>query len=94
MTNYAEKKAYNIELSKEAANYFRRLDVPTKKRIKLTLYALAEDPHTSLMSIKKLAGRIDEYRLRVGNYRIIYKVIDDILIIYIITIGPRGDVYK
>lgn len=94
MSNYAEKKAYSIELSKAASNYFRKLDAPTKKRIQKTLRELAEDPTTSFLSIKKLVGRTEEYRLRVGNYRIIYEVRNNILVIHIIAIGPRGDVYK
>lgn len=94
MTNYAKKKTYSIKLSKDAANYFRKLDVPTKKRIKQFLYALAEDPYTTSMPVKKLVGRAGEYRLRVGSYRIIYEINNGILVIYIIAIGPRGDVYK
>ena len=44
--------------------------------------------------IKRLQGRTEDYRLRVGDYRIIFTKDDEKLLIYVIEIAPRGDVYK
>ena len=44
--------------------------------------------------VKKLQGRAEDYRLRVGDYRIIFTKDDEELLIYVIEIAPRGDVYK
>lgn len=87
-------KEYSVQLSKPAQTYLSKLDRPTKERIVKSLRHLALDPYSELLDIKPLTGRPDQIRLRVGNYRIIYKVENDILIIYVIAIRPRGDVYK
>lgn len=44
--------------------------------------------------VKRLQGNTDDYRLRVGSYRVVFNKDDDDLIILIIEIGPRGDVYS
>ncbi|WP_414693719.1 type II toxin-antitoxin system RelE family toxin [Paenibacillus sp.] len=46
------------------------------------------------MHVKKLQGDSSLYRLRIGNYRILYSIEDEILVIVVIKIGPRGDVYN
>lgn len=94
MNDSAKKKAYAVELSKNVSNYFRKLDMPTKKRIKNSLYSLSEDPYNPAFDSKPLAGRAGQFRLRVGNYRIIYTLEDVIRVLYVMEIGPRGDVYK
>ena len=43
---------------------------------------------------KKLSGSINEYRIRIGNYRVVYTVSDDTLIVYVIKIAHRKNVYK
>ena len=42
----------------------------------------------------KLAGRENEYRIRVGDYRIIYAIHDDVLVVLVIEVGPRDQVYR
>ncbi|MDR3602883.1 MAG: type II toxin-antitoxin system RelE/ParE family toxin [Desulfosporosinus sp.] len=44
--------------------------------------------------VKKLQGNIDDYRLRVGNYRIVFSKDDENILICVIKIAPRGEVYK
>lgn len=87
-------KEYKVELAKPAQNYLSRLDAPTKKRIVNALRQLAIDPDTTTLDIKPLAGMPGYLRLRVGNYRIIYEIQQDIVVIYVIAIRPRGEVYK
>lgn len=79
----------NIELSPRAAKYLARLDNPLKDRIKSALHNLAQEPPQG--DIKALAGR-DGYRLRVGDYRLLFDILDGSIIVY--EIGLRGQIYK
>ncbi len=87
-------KAYKIELARPAQNYLSRLDRPTKERIVRVLWQLAENPESNLLDIKPMTGRSGQLRLRIGDYRVIFRIEKDVLIIYVIAIGSRGDVYK
>ncbi|MDR1736105.1 MAG: type II toxin-antitoxin system RelE/ParE family toxin [Oscillospiraceae bacterium] len=44
--------------------------------------------------ILPLSGRKNEYRLRVGDYRVIYSLYDDVVTVVVMTVGNRGDIYK
>ena len=94
MMNSAGNAVYKIELSRDAERYLDRLDRPTQMRIVAALRRLAASPYNPDLDCKPLAGRSDEYRMRVGKYRIFYTIDDGILQIYVIDIAPRGDVYK
>lgn len=73
---------------KELENIPRKKD---RQRIVKRIKALADDPkpHGS----QKLSGK-DRFRLRQGSYRIIYTIEDDALVIYVVKIGHRKDVYR
>ena len=84
-----------IQYSKAAVKAIQSMDRPTKQRLKLAIEGLLQNPPVG--DIKQMQGYSEQtYRLRVGKYRIIYKVIVDIdgNIVYIIDIGSRGDIYK
>jgi len=85
---------YKVRFSRDAASYFSRLDKPTKQRISDTIDQLAINPYDKMLDIKPLVGRGDEYRLRVGKYRVLYTLDDDIVLIYVVDINSRGDIYK
>ncbi len=57
------------------------------------LRQLATAPHVSNNNVKKLQGR-EGYRLRVGDWRVIYEIHDDRLIVLVLDIGPRGGIYR
>ena len=84
--------AYRIEFTPRADREFRALEKSTQIRLARRIDALAEDPHPQ--GIKKLAGAEDLYRLRVGDYRIIYQVQGKRLVVLIVRIGHRADVYR
>lgn len=86
--------SYSIEIDRIALKYLKKLDKPTRTRIYNHLKILSQDPYHSELDIKRMQGTTDEYRLRIGTYRVIYSVENNRLLIYIIKIGPRGDVYK
>ena len=85
---------FKVTFSNDAEKTLRKLDKPMIKRIFKALDLLSNDPFEA-PNIKKMKGSEDQvFRLRVGNYRIIYEVKDNELIIFIVRIGPRGDIYK
>ena len=77
---------FQISYSKKAVKFLKRQDVPSQKRL---IAAISRLPLEG--DIKKLQG-IDGYLLRVGNFRVLFTV--DGIIIDIIDIGNRGQIYK
>ncbi len=84
--------AYVIHFTPAAARQLGRMDNPIRRRIAGAIDGLMEDPRPS--GVKKLSGPGDFWRIRVGDYRIVYQIHDHKLIIVIVTLGHRGDVYR
>ncbi|MBS1587152.1 MAG: type II toxin-antitoxin system RelE/ParE family toxin [Bacteroidetes bacterium] len=82
---------YSIVLSKTACKNLDKLDNQSIKPILAAISKLAVDPRPH--GCKKLVNRAG-YRIRVGDYRIIYDIIDSELIIDVITLGHRKDIYE
>ncbi len=82
---------YRIEIRPATMKSLRKLDPQVRPRIQGAIALLAEDPRPP--NAKKLRGR-DAYRVRVGSYRIIYTIEDDILLITVVTLGHRRDIYE
>jgi mRNA interferase RelE/StbE len=82
---------YRIELRPAAVRSLRKLDPGIRKRVQGAIALLADDPHPP--SSTKLRGR-DAFRVRVGDYRIIYSVENDVLLVVVVALGHRRDVYK
>ncbi|MCM1282644.1 MAG: type II toxin-antitoxin system RelE/ParE family toxin [Muribaculaceae bacterium] len=80
---------YQIIIKKKAKKFIDRLPMNERKRI---AYAIEQLPNGE--DIKKLKGHNNLLRLRVNNYRIIYSVDNGQLIVYVIDIDNRGDIYK
>lgn len=83
---------YTIEFTRNAEKSYRKIPAKFAGKIIDALKNLAMNPYTH-SSVKKLEG-VEGYRLRVGDYRVIYTVNDEILVICVIKVGTRGDVYK
>ena len=84
--------AYRIEVTSAARRALKKLEPDTTRRIVDAIDSLAKDPRPS--GSKKLRGTDDLYRIRVGNYRVIYQVHDEALLVIIVDLGPRRDVYR
>ena len=84
--------AYRIELAPRAQRDLKALDRSVRGRIKQRIDSLAENPYPS--GIKKIEGEDDLYRLRVGDYRILYQVQGKVLLVLIVGIGHRRDIYR
>jgi mRNA interferase RelE/StbE len=82
---------YTVVLSKKAKKILESLSNTDVTPIHKAIVALGENPRP--MGYIKLRDR-NAYRIRAGNYRIIYEIIDNKLIIHVVTIGHRKDVYK
>jgi mRNA interferase RelE/StbE len=82
---------YKIEVRQAAARQLRKLDSPTARRIQGVIALLADDPRPP--ASRPLTGR-PAWRVRVGDYRVIYTIEDDRLVVVVITIGHRRDVYR
>ena len=79
-------------MTRGAANQFEKLDDDMKKRIKSALENISNNPFRS-SQIKKLKGVTNEYRYRVGSYRIIYHVNKNDSLCTILGIRPRSRTY-
>lgn len=84
--------AYTIELAAAANRALKKLDGDTAQRIADAINELAIDPRP--VGVKKLAGEDSLYRVRVGNYRIIYQIRDKELVVLVVTIGHRREIYR
>ncbi len=83
---------YQIEFSRRAEKQFEDLPQQIQQRIRPRIDALAEDPRPP--GVKKLEETENQYRLRVGDYRIVYEIHDAILLVILVRIGHRSDVYR
>lgn len=83
---------YRIEFAPSAAREFRRLPADVRTRISRKIDQLATNPRPP--GCKKLAGPADRWRIRIGDYRVIYDIHDQLLRILVLTVGHRGDVYR
>ncbi|MEU8588255.1 type II toxin-antitoxin system RelE/ParE family toxin [Streptomyces sp. NPDC048664] len=85
---------YAFRFTTAAQRQLRAIDRPAAMRILAALTALGDDPYREDADIKKLTGPSGLYRLRVGSYRVAYRVGDGELIILVVKIGDRRDVYR
>ena len=84
---------YDLKYRRQARNYLAKLPLKIKSKIVNKLHELKANPDDSNLDIDRLMGGVG-YRLRVGQYRIIFTRHDNELIIEVVKIRPRGDVYK
>lgn len=83
---------YRIQFAPSARKQFERLPRAIQRRITGRIDDLASNPrpHGSI----KLEGEDDLYRIRVGRYRVLYSIHDDELIVIVVRVGHRRDVYR
>lgn len=83
---------YTVVTTKSFAKALSRLPVNWQKRIVGKIKEVAADPYAQHNNVTKLQGR-DGYRLRIGDWRVIYELHDDCLELWALELGPRGGIY-
>ena len=83
---------YRIEFTPAAARQLRKLRPDVRKRVGTKIDALASDPRPP--GAEKLEAQDGLLRVRAGDYRIVYTVADDVILVVIVKIGHRADIYK
>jgi len=83
---------YELKYRRLARNYLARLPLKIKTTIVEKLHTLATEPYNPKLDVASIKGGLG-YRLRVGKYRVIYTIHDNILVIEIVKIRGRGDIY-
>lgn len=82
---------YRVSLRPAAERALRKMDPPTRNRLYGAITLLSIDPRPP--ASRRLRGR-PEFRIRVGAYRILYTVHDEVLLVRVILVGHRRDVYE
>ncbi len=83
---------FQIEFSHRAAKAYRALPEDVRRRIEPRIDALAENPRPR--GARKIEGEEAAYRVRVGDYRIVYEVHDRVWTVIVMNVGHRRDVYR
>lgn len=83
---------YEVKFTKGARKMFRKISQELQDRIQPKIDELAIEPRPN--GVKKLQGEENSYRIRVGDYRVIYDIFDDVLLVKIVDVGHRSKVYK
>jgi len=83
---------YNVEFVDSAAKEFRVLPVDIKYRVRLAVDSLCQNPYPS--GVRKLHGHKRLYRIRVGQYRLVYEIRDQEKLIRVTRIRHRREVYR
>ena len=85
--------AYNIVFTKQASKVLQKIPTATTASIRQKIEQIAEDPFLPHPNVTKLQNR-EGYRLRVGDWRIIYEVQQEKILVIVLKIGLRKEVYR
>jgi mRNA interferase RelE/StbE len=84
---------YTIKFDRRVKKDFKSIQAQDIKRIKSAILELSNDPRPN--GCTKLKGdKRNYYRIRLGNYRVVYSVEDEILLVLVVTVGHRKEIYK
>ncbi|MGA5349886.1 type II toxin-antitoxin system RelE family toxin [Streptomyces griseoincarnatus] len=85
---------YAFRFTTAAQRQLRAISRPDAMRILTALTALGDDPYRQDADVKKLTGPSGLFRLRVGSYRVAYQVNEGELVVLVVKVGDRRDVYR
>ena len=83
---------YKVEIARRAVKSIARLPRREQLRVRAAVDLLADEPRPP--GCVALADEDSVYRVRVGDYRIVYEVVDDRLVVHVVRVGHRRDVYR
>ncbi len=84
--------SHRIEVAPAALRQLRKLDPQARRRVQAAIELLADQPRPP--GATKLAGGDGEWRVRTGDYRIIYEIHDQALLVLVVAVGHRRDIYR
>jgi mRNA interferase RelE/StbE len=90
MTNTPHK--YQVVIKPSARKAVARLDRDTQRRVVRLLEVLADEPRPG--GVVKMAGGENLWRIRIGDYRVVYEIQDRRLIVLVVRVAHRKDVYR
>lgn len=83
---------YHVDIARRAVKALAALPRREQQRIRAAIDLLADNPRPP--GCVAMTGEAHAYRVRVGDYRIIYEVLDDRLVVQVVRVGHRRDVYR
>lgn len=86
------EERFRVEFTDEADKQLESLDKPVRRRITLAIAKLEANPRPD--GVKQLKGASDRWCIRVGDWRVLYKIEDGRLIVLVVVIGHRSKVYR
>lgn len=84
--------SYRLQIKDSARKQIVRLAKPDQRRVMAAIADLAQTPRPE--GVRKIVGADNAYRIRVGDYRIVYEIHNRVLTIYVVRVGHRKDVYR
>ncbi len=82
---------YRVEFTTAAAREVRKLDPPIRRRVLAAIVVLEDDPRPT--GVRKLTGVDKAWRIRVGDYRVLYEIDDDVVIVTVVRVAHRREAY-
>lgn len=83
---------YEVTLAPAAARQLRKFDPQVRRRVQAVIELLADDPRPPAAT--RLVGGAGEWRVRTGDYRIIYEIEEDRLLVLVLNVGHRREIYQ
>jgi mRNA interferase RelE/StbE len=84
--------AYEVRFNPSAIRDLKKLEAKERRRIVAKVDKLSEEPRPA--DAKKLSATEEIYRIRVGSYRVLYDIQDEVLLVLVLKAGHRKDVYR
>jgi len=83
---------YRIEFKRSAKKELAAVDPSMRQRIANAIDALASDPRPA--GCTKMAGFEQAWRIRIGDYRVVYEITDEVLLVLVVAVAHRREVYR
>ena len=83
---------YRIEVAPAALGQLRKLDPLARRRVQAAVELLAAEPRPP--GATRLVGGAGEWRVRTGDYRIVYEIQDAVLVVLVVAVGHRREIYR
>jgi mRNA interferase RelE/StbE len=83
---------YRVEVAPAALRQLRTLDHPSRRRVQAAIEILREEPRPS--GATKLVGGDGEWRVRTGDFRIVYEIQEQVLLVLAVAVGHRREIYQ